>query len=132
MKVYKISIEEFSRCRTSEYIYKDLDKAKVFVIDKLNETMKKVLDDNENTKSFEDRIYVFETYDKEYVERLPIEFNDYYKSAKKIDDYIIEFVDNFSDKLRYTYQVKYSIITEDEKYTDYNYSIDIEEFEVIE
>lgn len=132
MKVYKICIEDFSRCKTSEYIYKDLDKAKAFTIDKLNETMKNVLDDNENTKNFEDRIYIFETYDKKEMERFSITYNEYYKSVKKIDDYIIELVDNFLDKLRYTYQVKYSIITEDEKYTDYNYSIYIEEFDLIE
>lgn len=132
MKVYKICIEDFSRCGQNEFIYKDLEKAKKVVIEKLNKTMKNVLDNNENSKSFEDMEYIFEIYNDEEIEKLTVNYNEYYKSAKKINDYIIEIIDNFFERPRYIYQVKYSILTEDEKYTDYNYSIYIEEFDLIE
>lgn len=132
MKIYKICVEDFDRCRQSEFIYRDIDKAKSFAINKLNEVMQGVLDNKEDSKFFEDREYVFEIYEDEEIKNLNVNYKEYFKSAKRIDDYIIELINTFSERLTYTYQVKYSILTEDEKYTDYNYSIDIEEFELIE
>lgn len=132
MKIYKVSVDDFFRCGQEEFIYKDLAKAKDFTISKLKETMNKVLENNENSKEFEDRVYVFETYSNEEVGKFIVATKDYYKSVKKVDDYILEIEDGFTDKTKYRYQLKYSIVTEDETYTDYNYSIEIEEFNLIE
>lgn len=132
MKVYKICFEDFDKCRQREFIYKDLYKAKSFVINALNEVMQNISHKNNDSTFSEDREYIFEIYEDEEIKNLNVNCKEYYKSVKRIDDYIIEIVNTFSEKLTYTYQVKYSILVEDEKYTDYNYSIDIEEFEVIE
>lgn len=135
MKVYKVSMESFHKRRPPEFIFKDFDKAKDFACDNLKDIMKSVTTMSKKTKELEGREYIFKTYSDKDIEKLSVSHNNYYKSAKKIDEYIIEIAECSSEKIYYTYQIKNNIIKGEEASVDnseYTYSIDIREFEIIE
>lgn len=130
MKSYKILTDDSSVFNQNEFYYKELGKAKTFVIDRLNKKIQSILNDtnNENPKGIPPDYFIKKYTDNE-LKIFSVSHGSYSQSATVVDDYIIEIVDNLFGRTRYIYQFEYGFV---ENRTDFICNIIIEEINLIE
>lgn len=135
MKLYKVLVESLQRTGGPDFTFKDINEAKKFACNNLKETINSVSAMSIKSKEIEGKEYIFKPYSDKDIEKISLDFKQYSKAVKRIDDYIIEIAENCSGKTHYTYQIKNDIIKRNGVTTDsteYIYSVEIRELELIE
>lgn len=133
MKVYKIKYSNFLGCSKEEFIYASLEKAKDKACEKINEIIAEVINSNEDRIEEGGFAYYFQEVSENGLDTPVKECPNFFKSIKKVSQYIREvmYSTKFGENQRWDYAVEYNMFRYGETYTDYNYSITIEEFELI-
>lgn len=134
MKVYKLECPDFFDLYENEFIYLSLEKAKNRAKDEINAMIIKINDENEERLANEDFAYYFVKVEDKKI-NAPVEaYPEVFKSISKVSDYIIEveYTPDYDKNQTWEFKVNYNMFRDGETYTDYNFTIKIKEFELIE
>lgn len=134
MKVYKVEYADFCNHYVTELIYTSLEGARNKAQYEINAMMTKIRDGNEERLSNEDYAYYFVEVEDGEMQSSVEEYPEIFKSIKQVSTYIseIEYAPGYYNNQTWDFTVKYNMFRDGETYSDYNYSITIKEFEVLE